>query len=174
MSLETACREIVGPSSMIGLEEHLSRDDAKMEMLILEAICVLEQKDSMTLLNESPFAKTNSLEFFEKIRQRNIKRRMKAAGHDLYRSLISSEDELDLEENKGKRYNISGDLKCHIEELKKTVEVIKRNNGIFSNNLSKTDFFIVLDDKNKEDIIKSGKFFFDGEIITYKEFIAND
>lgn len=34
MSLKNACHEIVGPHSTVQLQEHLSRDDAKMEMMI--------------------------------------------------------------------------------------------------------------------------------------------
>lgn len=172
MNLETACRTLVGPSSLIGLEEHLSRDDAKMEMMVFEATCVLEQKDSATILSESSFARTNSIEFVNRVRERGRKKRMKAAGHDLYRSLIASEEELDKEENKGKRYNISGDLKCHIDELKQAIEIIKSKGGLFSNHISRSDFFIVYDDKNKEDILNKLETPFDGEIITFQDFAS--
>ena len=97
---------------------------------------------------------------------------MKAAGHDLYRSLIASEEELDKEENKGKRYNISGDLKCHIDELKQAIEIIKSKGGLFSNHISRSDFFIVYDDKNKEDILNKLETPFIGEIITFQEFVS--
>ena len=41
MSLKNACLRIVGPNSVVKLQEHLSRDDAEMERLIFEAICIL-------------------------------------------------------------------------------------------------------------------------------------
>lgn len=171
VNLETACKTLVGPSSLIGLEEHLSRDDAKMEMMVFEAICVLEQKSSTQLLAESDFAKTNSIEFVNKVRERGRKKRIKAAGHDLYRSLIATDEELDLPENKGKRYNISGDLKCHLDELKLTIEIIKSRSGLFSNHLSRTDYFIVFDEKNKEDILSHLQNPLEAEIISYQDFI---
>ena len=65
ISLIDACRRIVGRNSTIKLIEHLSRDDAKMEMMIMEAICVLTGKSSKQLLEESEYAKTNSLEFMK-------------------------------------------------------------------------------------------------------------
>ena len=48
MSLRNACLKIVGPNSVVRLQEHLSRDDAEMERLIFEAICILTKtKDSL-------------------------------------------------------------------------------------------------------------------------------
>ena len=44
MALRKACLEIVGPNSLVKLQEHLSRDDAQMEKLIFEAICIFEKK----------------------------------------------------------------------------------------------------------------------------------
>lgn len=172
MNLETACLTLVGPHSLIGLQEHLSRDDAKMEMMIFEAICVLEQKDSQTLLNESSFAHTNSIEFINRIRERGKKKRMKAAGHDLYRSVLSDEAELDKPENIGRRYNVSGPLKADLNALKIVINLIKEKDGLFSNHLTKTDFFIVYDEKNKEDVLKNFKQPFEGKIIIYQEFIT--
>lgn len=173
-SLETAAKRIVGPGCLVGLVEHLSRDDAKLEMKIFEAICSLEQKTSSELLEEYSSTKVNSIEFFNKIIERGKRKKLKAEGHDLYRSLIADDSELDNSENVGRRYNISGELKVNIEELKSTIELIRNKKGLFSNQLSKTDFFIVLDDKNKEEILKNLKYPFDGQILTYQEFIDSN
>ena len=50
MSLRNACLKIVGPNSVVRLQEHLSRDDAEMERLIFEAICILTKTNSKELL----------------------------------------------------------------------------------------------------------------------------
>ena len=171
MSLHNACKEIVGPNSVIRLQEHLSRDDAEMEKLIFEAICILTKKKPNELLAESQFAKTNSIEYMNRIKERTKRKRLKTAGHDLHRSLIVDDEELNKPENIGKRYNISGELKSDLNALKVTIELIRHKNGVFSNHLSRTDYFIVYDEKNKEEIVKNLKHPFKGEIITYEEFI---
>ena len=149
MNLENAGRRLVSPDCLVKLEKHLSRDDAKLEMMIFEAICALEQKTSREVLEEYDSTKVNSIDFYTKIRERGRRKRLKAAGHDLYNSLAVKEEELDKPENVGRRYNISGELKAHMDLLKPTIELIQNKGGILCNRISKSDFFIVLDDKNK-------------------------
>ncbi len=172
MNLENAAKRIVGPGCLVGLEEHLSRDDAKLEMMIFQAICELEQKTSSELLEEYSSTKVNSIEFFNKIIERGKKKRLKTAGHDFYNSLAVEESELDKPENIGRRYNMSGDLKANMEILTSAIQMVQSKNGILCNKISKTDFFIALDDKNKEEIIKGFKHPFDGQVITFEEFVA--
>ena len=173
MSLHNACKEIVGPNSTVKLQEHLSRDDAEMEKLIFEAICILTKKKPSELLEESQFAKTNSIEYMNRLKERGKRKKLKTAGHDLYNSLVVPEEELDKPENVGRRYNISGELKADLNALKVTIELIKSKNGLLCNRLNKTDFFIVYDDNNKEEILRSFKRPFEGQILTYQEFIKN-
>lgn len=171
MPLHNACKEIVGPNSVVKLHEHLSRDDAMMEKLIFEAICVLTKKKPQELLEESKFASANSNEFANRIIEREKRKRNKTAGHDLYRSLIIEGEELDKPEYDGKRYNFSGELKSDLPILNSAIELVKSQGGILCNNLSKTDYFIVHDDKNKEEVTKSLKFQFKGKMLTFDEFI---
>ena len=70
IKLRDACHEIVGKNSTIQLQEHLSRDDAKMEMMVLEAICILRKISPESLLDESDFAKTNSIQYMNEIKER--------------------------------------------------------------------------------------------------------
>ena len=172
MKLETACKEIVGPSSLIGLEEHLSRDDSMMEMKIFEAICVLEQKDSITLLKESEYAKTNSIEYINRIRNRNNKKQIIEANRHHYFSLVSPNEVLDLKENIGKRYNVSDKLKRDKDKMVVIINKVQSIGGLFSGRINQTDYFIVLDDKNKEEIINSLKHPYKGTILTYQEFLS--
>ena len=172
MSLRNACLKIVGPNSVVRLQEHLSRDDAEMERLIFEAICILTKTNSKELLEQSQFARTNSIEYMNRVKERGKRKRLKTAGHELYNSLAVEESELDKPENIGKRYNISGELKADLNALKVTIELIKHKGGILCNKISKSDFFIVYDDKNKEEILKGFKHPFEGQILTYQEFIS--
>ena len=57
MSLKNACLKIVGRNSLVKLQEHLSRDDAMMEMMIFEALCMFNKKKPSELLAESDFCK---------------------------------------------------------------------------------------------------------------------
>lgn len=173
MNLEAACRVIVGPNSLIGLEKHLSRDDAKMEMMIFEAICVLEQKSSSRILNESAFAKTNSIDFIDDIRNHSNKKKMIEEARKYYFSLFAPDEILDNPDNKGKRYNISGTIKKDFNLVKNIVSLIEETGGVLSNYLDKTDFFVVLDDKNKEECLNGFKRPFYGQILTYAEFIKH-
>ena len=173
MSLHNACKEIVGPNTMVKLHEHLSRDDAEMEKLIFEAICILTKKKPNELLEESQFARTNSVEYMNRVKERGRRKRLKTAGHELYNSLAVPDSELDKPENIGKRYNISGELKADLNALKVTIELIKHKGGILCNRISKSDFFVVYDEKNRQEILKSFKHPFKGQLITYQEFITS-
>ena len=173
MSLKNACLRIVGPNSVVRLQEHLSRDDAEMERLIFEAICILTKTDSKALLEQSQFARTNSIEYMERIKERCKRKRLKTAGHELYNSLAVPDEELDKPENVGRRYNISGELKADLNTLKVTINLIKHKNGILCNRISKSDYFIAYNDKNKEEIIKGFKHPFEGQVLTYEEFITS-
>ena len=173
MSLKNACLRIVGPNSVVRLQEHLSRDDAEMERLIFEAICILTKTDSKALLEQSQFARTNSIEYMERIKERGKRKRLKTAGHELYNSLAVPDEELDKPENVGRRYNISGELKADLNALKVTINLIKHKNGILCNRISKSDYFIAYNDKNKEEIIKGFKHPFEGQVLTYEEFITS-
>ena len=173
MSLKNACLRIVGPNSVVKLQEHLSRDDAEMERLIFEAICILTKTNSKALLEQAQFARTNSIEYMNRVKERGKRKRLKTAGHELYNSLAVPDEELDKSENIGKRYNISGELKADLNALKFTIELIKHKGGILCNKISKSDFFIVYDEKNKEEIIKTFKHPFEGKILTYQEFITD-
>ena len=171
MRLETACKEIVGPSSLVGLEKHLSRDDARMEMMIFEAICVLEQKDPSTLLKESSFAGTNSIEFVQNIRNRNKKKQIIEESRHHYFSLVAVDEVLDDIENKGKRYNVTDKIKKDKDKMSIIIEIVKSRNGLFAGRINQTDYLIVSDEKNKEEILASFKYPYTGEILTYQEFI---
>lgn len=172
MGLPNACRALVGPGSTIGLQEHLSRDDAEMERMVFEAICVLRNTDSKTILAESPFAKTNSVEWMEEANRRKEQKRLRTIGSELFKSRVSSEEELTLPENKGKRYRVSGEVMGHLDELKKAMETIENRGGLFADGLGNADYFIVFDETEKDNILRNLKYPMEGEIILYQDFVT--
>ncbi len=171
IGLENACKRIVGPHALVKLQAHLSRDDSFMEMMILEALCELNNTKSDSLLKECEYAKTNSIEFMNRAKEKKTKKRVKTKGHELYSSLSIPHEDIDNPDYIGKRYNFSGELKSHFEELNLAISKVKENGGVLCNNLSKTDFFIVFDETNKKDILDGFKRPFEGRVLTFKEFM---
>lgn len=171
MSLEIACRKIVGPNSTLKLQAHLSRDDAKMEMMILNAICELDNKDVKTLLGESLFAKTRSSAYMKEVSRRKDLKKQKNEGRRKYNLLLADESLLDLLENKGKRYNVSNQLKSHPKEFDNAVGFIKSRGGLFTKRIAKTDFYIVFDENNGKQFLEQLCKEFNGVVMTYKELI---
>lgn len=172
MSLHNACREIVGHNAAVKLHEHLSRDDAEMERLVFDAICVLKNKKPIELLNESSFAKTNAYGYMKYIESKEKKKKEKAKGRELFHSVLLPNEEMDLDEYKGRRYNVSGDLKNKYDKLTKVIDIVKSKGGVFVKSLDKTDFLVVVDQKNEEDLKLHLQKPYDGQIITYDEFVG--
>lgn len=171
MSLHNACLEIVGPHSTIKLQEHLSRDDAEMERMIFEAICILTKTDSEALLKQSSFAKTNSIEYMDRIINRSKEKGKKVKGFDIYKSVIATEDELNDPNNIGKRYNISVAIKKDPEKLEEVINYVKNINGLFAGNLIATDILIALDEENKNYLSTHIKGGVTAKMITYQELL---
>ncbi len=85
--------------------------------------------------------------------------------------MLCDETELDKPENIGRRYCVSGEIKADIDTLKRVIDLIQTKNGLFSNHLAKTDYFIVLDEENKKDILSHLKYPLEAQIVLYDGFI---
>lgn len=171
--LKKCVEEIVGPHAMFGLVEHLSRDDAKMEMMIMEAICVLNQVDSKTLLKQSEFAKVNSVEFIENYQANKIEREAKKALRKLVDDKAKADFELlEKEEFKGKRYGTSALLRSNVDDAKKIINQIHQCGGIFTKKFEYTDILIVKDPKDLDFFKEKKAEFYKGEIILLTDFIS--
>lgn len=135
----------------------------------------MQQVNSIELLKDHSFAKTNSIEFIKRIKENKEKKKLKKEGHNLYNSLVSSDLELDNLKNVGKRYIISAKIKADLDTLKSTIEIIKNKGGILSKQIDKSDYFIVYDENNKEKVLKNLNNPYEGQILTYQEFkISSD
>lgn len=65
-SLETLFEELMGKSSLIGLQPHLSRDDAYMSMVILSSLCQKEKATPLELFSKAPHCSFFALEELQK------------------------------------------------------------------------------------------------------------
>lgn len=102
------------------------------------------------------------------------KKKMKSEGHNLYRSLVATDEELDDKKNIGKRYNLSGNLKCQLDKLKNALDIIKRQGGVIADTLKQTDIFVFLDEQDKETVQTKFKYPIEFKMITYEELLNLD
>ncbi len=169
MSQEKAFIDIVGPNEYVKMHEHQPDDDAKMEMKIFQAICELEKKSSKELLEENYSFRTYSLDFIKEFEDRKNAKKLKTKAYDLYRANTMFMPELDNEENRGRRYALSGRLKNKPETVQMILDKVKSINGISCDNIKFSDFFIVKDEKDKEFFIRRFEEPYQGEFITFDE-----
>ena len=130
-----------------------------MEKRIFEGICILTKKKANELLEESGYAKANSIEFMNRVKEHVARKRnrQKSPGHILFDSLAIPDNELSKEEYQGRRFNISGELKNDLEALKSAIEIIKQKNGVLVHPIGESDYFVVKDEKNKEEVFEKFK-----------------
>lgn len=170
--LKKCVDEIVGPNSTIGLIEHLSRDDAKMEMMIMDAICVLTKIDSKTLLEQSDFAKMNSLEFVKNFNDNVEKRKARKEWRE-YIEDIATKDSIfvDQEKYKGKRFGITSVSYSSLDECKKMMSLIHGYGGLYSIKYETMDHLIVKDEKDLESMKNKNKEKYKGDFILFGDFL---
>lgn len=170
--LKKCVEEIVGPHSTITLVEHLSRDDAKMEMMIMEAICSLNQIDSKTLLEQSEFAKINSINFIKDFNEAVNKKKARKGCRD-YIEKCSKKDlnQIDSDEYKGKRFGITNACCASLDKCKKMIDLIHGYGGLYTMKYETTDVLIAKDEKDIEFIKEKSNGKYNGEFILLDDFL---
>ena len=170
INLEDACRKIVGPNSMLQLIPHLSRDDAKMEMMILEAVTVLEKTDALTLLNMAEYSKTNSIEYMNKAVERLKRKQMGQKAHKFYNSICKTSDELQDPQYKGRRVCISGRLLESFDRFEELINSFASKGYVFCRHLYEADIFVLTGKSvDKDKLLEEFKDRFTGIILTLDE-----
>lgn len=168
-SLKNACLSIVGPNKTIQLVEHLSRDDAKMTMMIFEAICYMEHISSKDYLEQNKNYSVRSSDSINDYFKRMEERKEKQKAFEYFDSIKLSEEEASKEEYVGRRYEVSAKLKKSPELLKTIIDYVNSKNGVIIDKVSLGEYFIVLDEENKEELIKRVGEHFTGQYILYKD-----
>lgn len=158
MSLKNACLSIVGKTSTIQLQEHLSSDDAKMTMMILEGVCVLERKSSAQILSDSEYAKDDAYDYAVNFQEREETSQKSQKRHKLYKD-ITKIDSVKLGDPgfRGEKFNFSGDLKRKVDDLQAVLDKVHSLGGIVVDNLEITDWFVAYDESNKNEIAEKFK-----------------
>lgn len=182
MSLFNACKSIVGPNSVVKLQEHLSRDDAEMEKLIFDAICTLTKCSSKELLEKSTFARTYSLEYMNhleektKEKKRQAKARAssykdeKAIGWEIYRQEARKAEGHEHDtELIGKRCAVTNQIKDDPNLIKTLIEKIKEKGYCLVFSMRNCDYLIAFDEENRDSLLASLK-----DQPTYKVILLKD
>lgn len=171
-SLKESCLHLVGATKMIDIQEHLSSDDSKMAMLILEKICELKNTDALTLLQESDYAKDDSIEYMNNFNMHKKEKEIIKANIALYRH-VEEEDKakLLLPEYENKRFRIYSDIIHKEIDLPNIIETIHNRGGIFVRDLKLIDFFIIYKDNETLTIGEEALKQFKGQFIFLEDLI---
>lgn len=171
-SLKESCLHLVGATKMMDIQEHLSSDDSKMAMLILEKICELKNIDVLTLLQESDYAKDDSIEYMNNFNKHKKEKEIIKTNIALYRR-IEEEDKakLLLPEYENKRFRIYSDIIHKEIDLPNIIETIHNRGGIFVRDLKLIDFFIIYKDNETLTIGEEALKQFKGQFIFLEDLI---
>ena len=151
MGLSNAAHQIVGPNATVALNEHLSRDDAKLAMMVMEAICTIKQINSKTLLEESDSARINSIEFLKQFHANKERK----AELDRARVYLLEQAKADEEKYKdgsfgGKRYSFSNKAYSSMQECAELIDTIHSCGGLYVKRFDNADLIIVKDETGIE------------------------
>lgn len=171
-SLKESCLHLVGATKMMDIQEHLSSDDSKMAMLILEKICELKNIDVLTLLQESDYAKDDSIEYMNNFNKHKKEKEIIKTNIALYRC-VEEEDKakLLLPEYENKRFRIYSDIIHKEIDLPNIIETIHNRGGIFVRDLKLIDFFIIYKDNETLTIGEEALKQFKGQFIFLEDLI---
>jgi len=167
--LKNCCLNIVGRNSVIPLHEHLSRDDAKMTMMIFQAICVLEKKTSKEVLDESNYAKDDAYEYCQNFEAKKALKNMIRKNHEYYKQVVEQDKELaKQEEYVGKRIILSGDLKSTVNNLKEIIDQLHSKGYVFVTAFAITDLFVCSNEDNQKELEEKLKDKYQGKFTLLK------
>lgn len=184
--LKGAFENFCGAQAKIGLCPHLSRDDAKMTMMIVRKVCENLEVTVEELLELCPDCHYDSIEYLEAYETRKEERKLhpelfakRGGGHiksecqiawgELYREHLPL---LEKSESIGSIVSISSKLKESAETIANTIDVIKKNNLVAFDGIAGSDMLVVLDEDDKDRLLKTFKHPYNGKIILYADFVS--
>jgi hypothetical protein len=175
MGLDKAFRRIVSPNLPATLQEHLSRDDAKMAAMIMKAVCLSEKKNLETVLNENKDAIDNSCEFFIKQDAKSESERKRKECCEYFANEGAKYiNDIVAGKYEGKKYSLSGNVKSDIERIKPIVKKAFALGLAPVTKLDDSDYFIVADEEDKKRMLDNFSHPYAGKIIDFEEFMDAD
>ncbi len=184
--LNGAFENFCGAQAKMGLCPHLSRDDAKMTMLIVKKVCENLEVTVEELIELCPDCHYDSIEYLEAYEAKREEKRLhpelfskrkrnrtksegQVAWGDLYRKHLPL---LEKDESIGNIVAISSRLKENAEVIANTIDAIKKNNLVAFDGITGSDMLVVLDEDDKNRLLGAFKHPYNGKIIVYSDFVG--
>ena len=182
--LKGAFLEFYEKKELSKLVPHLSRDDAKMTMMVFKAICNKMEMTPFEILdlceNCSYDSNKHISDYLTRKEDRKlhpekyIKESKNQTNHkcqvtwgNFYKEYL---DKLDNEESLGKIVTISSKLKENMDDLSSAINTIKDNGLIASDKIDGSDFIVVLDENDKERLNSCLKRQCNGKMVMLQDF----
>lgn len=174
VALEKACDLILGRGATIGLQEHLSRDDARMTMMILSKLTSLKGQQASDILKESEFAKDDANKLSQSVDLKKEKVKEKKNKYNEYRKASKEGYRKIKDPNfKGNKYNLSILLRKRVSDLKPILNKIKSLHGVIVDSIKISDYLVVLDEFNLEELKEKHGDTFKGQYILLSDLMNN-
>ena len=184
--LNAAFINFYGQKALNNLTPHLSRDDAKMTMLIVKKICENLEVGIKDLLELCPNCFYDSIQYLEEYKQRKAEREAHPELHkrgkthpksecqvkwgDFYRSHLEKLEDIN---SIGRIVTISSKIKEDEEVLDNTIERISELDLVAYDRISGSDYIVVQDEDDKNRLLGMLKHPYGGQIIIYKDFLKS-
>ena len=185
-SLEKAFIELVPEHVRNELKDHRAVDDAYKTMLVFTSMLKELEFSVKDMIEACPESKIVALEYWKRYKAdeplRKERRKAKAQGRKnklkrdegqvFWSELCCKHEPLLKDHNSiGKIVTISGEMKENHEELKNLIELIEENGFAAYDRTNGSDFLVVYNERNKEQLAKGLRYPYAGKIVTYQEFV---
>ncbi len=185
--LKGAFENFCGKQSMVNLVPHLSRDDAKMTVMIVKKLCENLEISATELVELCQGCSYNSSEYLEAyVAKKEEKRhhpelfiRRRGGGKpksecqilwgDTYREHLPL---LEKEESIGRIVTISAKLKEDMDVITNTINTIKNNHLVAFDGIAGSDILVAFDEDDKNRLLNMFKHPYNGPIILYRDFVG--
>ncbi len=179
-SLETAYENYVPKEIRKSLLDHRAVDDAMKTMLVFKAMVKELEFSINDFLEACPNSKIHAIEYFTrpKEKKRNYRGHSKGykqrkQGQVIWEKFIEEQNQMRNElVNKNQFISTSGTMKEHYKELEKLIDIMKENSYIATHGIGNSDYLIVFDQKDKEEMLSLFTRPFNGKMMTFEEFVS--
>ena len=178
-ALDNAVMDIVPEDIRRSLIDHRASDDAYKTMLVFKTMVIDLEFKAQDLIDSCPNCGTTAFEYWKRFKEhkkdknkRPVNKRKRDEGQVLWGELYHKHEPLLEDTNSiGKFVTVSGEMKENHEELKNLIRLIEENGFVAYDRINGSDFLVVFDEKNKEQLVNGLKYPYAGQIITYQEFV---
>jgi DNA polymerase III epsilon subunit-like protein len=182
MSLRQAFIKLCGRQEIVQLDPHLSMDDAKMTMRVIQEICRKLELTLPELIECCPTCKYDAITYLEEYKakrenelnkqvKKNIKSKAQVMWGEFYRC---NAEKLEDISSVGKIITISKTIKEDIDLLMKVIEKIKEEGYIPYDRINGSDFIVTLDESDTERIKGLLKNKYAGQFVTISIFLQEN